>query len=157
MTEQAPANPPSQQELAEQEQDNVSRETQQEQEHDEQEHDEQEQELQQTFDRDYVEKLRSKSASYRLRMKDAESQVSTLQRQLFTERLQRLDMVVDPDAVPYDPALLEDEQTLVDAIEELLQSKPYLRKRKVAGNIGQHTSQDGPAPVSLLSVLRNNA
>lgn len=46
----------------------------------------------QTFGREYVEQLRTKGAGYRLRAKEAESQLETLQRQLFKEKLQRLDL-----------------------------------------------------------------
>lgn len=117
-----------------------------------------EQELRQTFDRDYVERLRGKSAGYRLRMKDAESRVDTLQRQLFTERLARLDVVVDLDAVPYDAALLEDNDALQEYVEELLESKPYLRKRTATGDIGQHSSNGGDrGGFSLLDAMRANA
>lgn len=111
----------------------------------------------QTFGREYVEQLRTKGAGYRLRAKEAENQLETLQRQLFKEKLQRLDLVVDTDAVPYDPDLLDDDSDLSAAVETLLESKPYLRKRNVGGNIGQHTSNDSTTAVSLLSTLRNNA
>jgi hypothetical protein len=114
-------------------------------------------ELRQTFDRDYVEKLRTKSANYRLRAKEAESQVDTLQRALFQERLQRLDLVVDPEAVPFDPELLESDDTLKQHLEQLLEDKPYLRKRKTGGNIGQHTNNDHSSPVSLLGMMKRNA
>ena len=129
-------------------------------EHDEQHDDDEggnDDELRQTFDRDYVERLRTKSAGYRLRAKEAESDRANLQRQLFTERLQRLDLVVDVEAVPYDPALLDDEAALVDHVEALLESKPYLRKRKVAGDIGQHSAGDNPQSVSLLSMMKQNS
>ena len=138
--------------------DNVSHETQHDD--DEQQRDDEQggndDELRQTFDRDYVERLRTKSAGYRLRAKEAESDRANLQRQLFTERLQRLDLVVDVDAVPYDAELLDDEAALVEHVEQLLESKPYLRKRQLGGDIGQHTSNDNPKPVSLLGMMKQN-
>ena len=115
-------------------------------------------ELQQTFDRDYVEKLRSKSANYRLRMKESQSRVAELERALWTERVKRLDMVIDPDAVPYDADLLDDESATVAAIESLLEAKPYLRKRKASGDIGQHDSRGrGGDGFTLTGALKNNA
>lgn len=114
-------------------------------------------ELRQSFDRDYVERLRGKSAGYRLRMKEAESKVENLQRALFTERLQRLDTVVDTDAVPYDPDLLDDSDALREAVEELLESKPYLRKRRAGGDIGQHNNHEHGNGFSLLDALREGA
>lgn len=138
----------------------VSDEQQHDEQHDEQQHDEQsgnDDELRQTFDRDYVEQLRSKSAGYRLRAKEAESDRANLQRQLFQERLQRLDLVVDVDAVPYDAELLDDEAALVAHVESLLADKPYLRKRQLGGDIGQHSAGDNPQGVSLLSMMKQNS
>lgn len=114
-------------------------------------------ELRQSFDRGYVERLRGKSAGYRLRMKEAESKVENLQRALFTERLQRLDLVVDTDAVPYDPDLLDDSDALREAVEELLEAKPYLRKRRAGGDIGQHSNHEHGNGFSLLDALREGA
>ena len=111
-----------------------------------------------TFPRSYVQRLRRRSNGYRLQLRERESDVDRLQRQLFAERLQRLDLVVDHDAVPYDPALLDDDDALQEHIEGLLADKPYLRKRKVSGNIGQHSSNGvGGSSVSLMDKLRHNA
>src|SRR5690625_2805680 len=111
-----------------------------------------------TFPRSYVQRLRERSNGYRLQLRERESEVDKLQRQLFAERLQRLDLVVDHDAVPYDPALLDDDDALQEHIEGLLADKPYLRKRKVSGNIGQHSSNGvGGSSVSLMDKLRHNA
>ena len=115
-------------------------------------------ELQQTFNREYVEKLRSKSANYRLKMKESQSRVTELERALWTERVKRLDMVVDPDAVPYNADLLDDETATVEAIESLLEAKPYLRKRKANGDIGQHDARGrGGDGFTITGALRNNA
>lgn len=111
-----------------------------------------------TFPRSYVQRLRERSNGYRLQLRERESDVDRLQRQLFAERLQRLDLVVDHDAVPYDPALLDDDDALQEHVEGLLAAKPYLRKRKVSGNIGQHSSNGvGGSSVSLMDKLRHNA
>ena len=110
-----------------------------------------------TFPRSYVQRLRERSNGYRLQLRERESDVDTLQRQLFAERLQRLDLVIDHDAVPYDPALLDDDDALQEHVEGLLAAKPYLRKRKVSGNIGQHSSNGGGSGFSLMDTLRHNA
>ena len=114
-------------------------------------------ELQQTFDREYVEQLRTKSANYRLKAKESAEQVDSLQRQLFAEKVARLDRVVDPKEVPYDAELLADDSHLEAAIDKLLEDKPFLKKRKAAGNIGQHTASGGAPAFSLLNALKNNA
>lgn len=110
-----------------------------------------------TFPRSYVQRLRERSNGYRLQLRERESDVDRLQRQLFAERLQRLDLVIDHDAVPYDPALLDDDDALQEHVEGLLAAKPYLRKRKVSGNIGQHSSNSGGSSFSLMDTLRHNA
>src|SRR5690625_121873 len=148
--------------------DNVSRETQRDddqrdddQRDDDQRDDDQRDDDQRdddTFPRSYVQRLRERSNGYRLQLRERDSEVETLQRQLFAERLQRLDLVIDHDAVPYDPALLDDDDALQEHIEGLLADKPYLRKRKVSGNIGQHSSNGvGGSSVSLMDKLRHNA
>lgn len=142
--------------------DNVSRETtEQEQESSEQESSEQEQEQesseQQSFSREYVEQLRDKSANYRLRAKESEQRLEEVQRALFSERVQRLDLLVNPEELPYNPALLDSTEELTAAVEQLLESKPYLRKRKAGGDIGQHDQQGTGDGFSLLGALRANA
>ena len=114
-------------------------------------------ELQQSFDRSYVEQLRTKSANYRLRAKESEQALNDVRQTLFRERIKRLDMVVDPGEVPYDVELLDDETALVEHIESLLTDKPYLRKRVVGGDIGQHDTQSTGDGFSLLGALRANA
>ena len=134
---------------------NVSRETtEQEQESSEQE---QESSEQQSFSREYVEQLRDKSAGYRLRAKESEQRLEEVQRALFSERVQRLDLLVNPEELPYNPALLDSPEELTAAVEQLLESKPYLRKRKAGGDIGQHDQQSNGDGFSLLGALRANA
>lgn len=110
-----------------------------------------------TFPRSYVQRLRERSNGYRLQLRERESEVAALQRQLFTERLQRLDLVVDVDAVAFDPALLDEPNALQEHVEQLLDAKPYLRKRKVSGNIGQHSNTSDKGGFSLLDAMRANA
>src|SRR5690625_542652 len=111
-----------------------------------------------TKPRSHGKRLRERSNGDRLQLRERESEVETLQRQLFAERLQRLDLVIDHDAVPFNAALLDDDDALEEHIEGLLADKPYLRKRKVSGNIGQHSSNGvGGSSVSLMDKLRHNA
>src|SRR5690625_386213 len=170
MTEQAPATPPRQEDIDQREDDDQrvddaqrapdehpSSAQRDDDQGDDQRHDD-DQGNDDTFPRSYVQRLRERSNGYRLQLRERESEVDKLQRQLFAERLQRLDLVVDHDAVPYDPALLDDDDALQEHIEGLLAAKPYLRKRKVSGNIGQHSSNGvGGSSVSLMDKLRHNA
>src|SRR5690625_4447696 len=157
MTEQAPATPPRQEDIDQgddddQRVDDAQRapdehpssaqrdDDQGDDQRDDDQRDDDDQGNDDTFPRSYVQRLRERSNGYRLQLRERESEVDKLQRQLFAERLQRLDLVVDHDAVPYDPALLDDDDALQEHVEGLLSAKPYLRKRKVSGNIGQHSS-----------------
>lgn len=145
------------QEIEEQESVNVSRETLGGEEQEGEEQEQEGEELQQSFSREYVEKLRNKGANYRLRAKESEQRLETVQRALFAERVQRLDLVVDPQEVPYNAELLDSEEELLEHIEELLTAKPYLRKRKAGGDIGQHDKHTDGGGFSLLGALRANA
>src|SRR5690625_4038957 len=174
MTEQAPATPPRQEDIDQGDDDDqrvddaqrapdehpssAQRDDDDDQREDDDQRDDDDQGNDDTFPRSYVQRLRERSNGYRLQLRERESEVDKLQRQLFAERLQRLDLVVDHDAVPYDPALLDDDDALQEHVEGLLAAKPYLRKRKVSGNIGQHSSNGvGGSSVSLMDKLRHNA
>lgn len=164
MTEQAPATPPRQEDIDQREDEDQHDEstTSTQREHDDQREDEDQREdddqgEDDTFPRSYVQRLRERSNGYRLQLRERESDVAALQRQLFAERLQRLDLVVDVDAVAFDPALLDEPNALQEHVEQLLDAKPYLRKRKVSGNIGQHSNTSDKGGFSLLDAMRANA
>lgn len=164
MTEQAPATPPRQEDIDQREDEDQHDEstTSTQREHDDQREDEDQREdddqgEDDTFPRSYVQRLRERSNGYRLQLRERESDVAALQRQLFAERLQRLDLVVDADAVAFDPALLDEPNALQEHVEQLLDAKPYLRKRKVSGNIGQHSNTSDKGGFSLLDAMRANA
>lgn len=170
MTEQAPATPPRQEDIDQGDDDDQrvddaqrapdehpSSAQRDDDQGDDQREDDDQGDDDDTFPRSYVQRLRERSNGYRLQLRERESEVETLQRQLFAERLQRLDLVIDHDAVPYDPALLDDDDALQEHVEGLLAAKPYLRKRKVSGNIGQHSSNGGGSGFSLMDTLRHNA
>src|SRR5690625_2035786 len=128
MTEQAPATPPRQEDIDQGDDDDQRVDDAQRapDEHpssaqrDDDQRDDDDQGNDDTFPRSYVQRLRERSNGYRLQLRERESEVDKLQRQLFAERLQRLDLVVDHDAVPYDPALLDDDDALQEHIEGLL-------------------------------------
>ena len=111
----------------------------------------QQDEQQQSFSRDYVQSLRSESAGYRKRMQRAE-------RELFRMKVDATGLIVAADEVPFDAALLDDDDALTQQVEEIVTAKPYLKRRSATGNIGQHeqrqTDSNGPG---LLGMLRHNA
>ena len=107
---------------------------------------------QDTFPREYVEKLRDENAKYRQRAQKADDLAHRLHNALVTAsgRLQ------DASDLPYDESHLDDPEALETAISELLAKKPHLGSRKPAGNIGQGVSSSTDA-VDLAAILRSRA
>lgn len=109
-------------------------------------------EEQDTFPRDYVEKLRDENAKYRQRAQKADDLAHRLHNAL-TEATGRL---ADPSDLPYDESHLDDPEALQRAIQELLAKKPHLGSRKPAGNIGQGASNTTDT-IDLAAMLRSRA
>ena len=112
-----------------------------------------------TFPRPYVERLRSRSAGYRARAKQAEERTSELERALFTERVRALDMLADPTDLPYDADLLDDGDALAEAVRQLVKDRPHYRRRGTLDGTGTGSrdragSTDG---VSLAAIMRGQA
>ena len=109
-------------------------------------------EEQDTFPRDYVEKLRDENAKYRQRAQKADELARRLHNALVTAsgRLQ------DASDLEYDESHLDDPEALETAISELLAKKPHLGSRKPAGNIGQGVSSSTDA-VDLAAMMRARA
>lgn len=109
-------------------------------------------EEQDTFPRDYVEKLRDENAKYRQRAQKADDLAHRLHNALVTAsgRLQ------DASDLPYEESHLDDPEALETAISELLAKKPHLGSRKPAGNIGQGVSSSTDA-VDLAAMMRARA
>lgn len=109
-------------------------------------------EEQDTFPRDYVEKLRDENAKYRQRAQKADDLAHRLHNAL-TAATGRL---ADPSDLPYEESHLDDPEALQRAIQELLAKKPHLGSRKPAGNIGQGVSSSTDA-VDLAAMMRARA
>ena len=109
-------------------------------------------EEQDTFPRDYVEKLRDENAKYRQRAQRADDLAHRLHNAL-TAATGRL---ADPSDLPYEESHLDDPEALETAISELLAKKPHLGSRKPAGNIGQGVSSSTGA-VDLAAMMRARA
>ena len=109
-------------------------------------------EEQDTFPREYVEKLRDENAKYRQRAQKADDLAHRLHSALVTAsgRLQ------DASDLPYDESHLDDPEALETAISELLAKKPHLGSRKPAGNIGQGASNTTDT-IDLAAMLRSRA
>lgn len=105
------------------------------------------------FPRSYVEELRKESAGYRDRAKQAEERADALAKRLHGELVRATDKLENPADLAYDADHLDDSDKLAAAIDALLNDRPYLRKRKVAGDAGQGP-RGAETGVNLLELLR---
>ncbi|WP_367582287.1 hypothetical protein [Tsukamurella tyrosinosolvens] len=104
----------------------------------------------QTFDAEYVGKLRDEAAKYRTRAKDRD----TLAQRLHAALVAADGRLQDPSDLAFAEAHL-DGTALQDAITDLVARKPHLAARKVAGDVGQG-SRNGTSTVDLLGMLRGH-
>src|SRR5699024_6879211 len=109
-------------------------------------------EEQDTFPREYVEKLRDENAKYRQRAQKADD----LARRLHNALTAASGRLADPSDLPYDESHLDDPEALETAISQLLAKKPHLGSRKPAGNIGQGASNTTDT-IDLAAMLRSRA
>lgn len=109
-------------------------------------------EEQDTFPRDYVEKLRDENAKYRQRAQKADD----LAHRLHNALVAASGRLADPSDLEYSPEHLDDPEALETAITELLAKKPHLGSRKPSGNIGQGVSGSTGA-VDLAAMMRARA
>jgi hypothetical protein len=118
----------------------------------------------QTFPREYVEKLRAEAAKHRTARKEAEDRaaaaeasVAGLQEQVFRFKVEQTGKLADATDLVFDAALLESDEALTGAVDTLLASKPHLASRRVSGDVGQGAGEPNPAEVSLAGLLSHNA
>lgn len=110
------------------------------------------QEEQETFDREYVTKLRDENARYRQRAGKADD----LAQRLHTALVAATGLLADPSDLPFDEAHLDSPEALTEAVEALLEAKPHLRSRRPSGDIGQGVSESADT-VNLAGMLRARA
>ena len=107
---------------------------------------------QESFPREYVEKLRKSEAGYRERAQRAD----TLAEWLHGALVAATGRLADPTDLPYDEAHLDDEDALAAAVDELLARKPHLASRRPTGDVGQGAASSGDS-VDLAGILRAHA
>ena len=117
-----------------------------------------------TFPREYVEKLRRESASYRDKAKTAEQQaqdanlmLDSMMRRLHSTLVAETGKLADPDDLPFDVGHLYDSETLNTAIDALISEKPHLRSRKPVGDVGQGNRGPAAAEFSFMDLLKSRA
>ena len=109
-------------------------------------------ELDKTFPREYVEKLRKEAADYRTRAKDRDD----LAHRLHDALVAATGRLADPSDLAFDEQHLDDAEALQDAIDTLLAAKPHLASRRVHGDIGQGVTNHHTT-TNLAALLRANA
>lgn len=112
-----------------------------------------------TFPRAYVQRLRDRSAGYRTRARELEARTTSLERDLFTERVRALDVLADPADLPFSAELLDDPDALAGAVEELARSKPHYRKRGTTtpDATGARDRNRDTGTVSLTGIMRGHS
>jgi hypothetical protein len=109
-----------------------------------------------TFPRDYVERLRAEAAERRVAAKEAEERAERFGRELFAERVAATGRLADPTDLAYDPALLDDQDALGAALDDLVTRKPHLASRRPVGDVDQG-AREAAEGVSLAGLLRAGA
>ena len=110
-----------------------------------------------TFDREYVQRLRDEAAGHRVRAKRADALAAAL----VTAQAAATGRLADPTDLPYSEDLL-DEDGIVDdgkvraAVDELIARKPHLAARRPRGDVGQGARPE-PDDTGLAGLLRRGA
>jgi hypothetical protein len=110
-----------------------------------------------TFDREYVQKLRDEAAGHRVKAKRTDA----LNARLATAQAALTGKLADPTDLPFTDDLL-DEDGLVDedkvraAVDDLVKRKPHLAARRPTGNVGQGARPEAPE-IGLAAMLRRGA
>ena len=111
-----------------------------------------EQEEEDSFSRDYVEKLRQENGRYRQRAQRTDE----LAHRLHTALVAATGRLADPTDLEFSEDHLEDPQALQAAVEALLTSKPHLAARRPRGDVGQGATGSSES-VDLAGMLRSRA
>lgn len=106
-----------------------------------------------TFSRAYVEKLRQEAAGYRVRAQ----RTTELEQRLHAALVAATGRLTDSSDLEFDPAHLDDEDALSAALDELLTRKPHLASRRPRGDVGQGVTSNAVDTVDLAGILRSLA
>ncbi len=110
-----------------------------------------------TFDREYVQRLRDEAAGHRVKAKRTDA----LNARLATAQAALTGKLADPTDLPFTDDLLDDDG-LVDedkvhaAVDDLIKRKPHLAARRPTGNVGQGARPE-TEDVGLEALLRRGA
>ncbi len=110
-----------------------------------------------TFDREYVQKLRDEAAGHRVKAKRTDA----LNARLATAQAALTGKLADPTDLPFTDDLLDDdglvdEAKVLAAVEDLIKRKPHLAARRPTGNVGQGARPE-VVEEGLAAMLRRGA
>lgn len=113
-------------------------------------HDSTEETEPEVFPAKVVKDLRKENARYRERAQQSDQ----LAQRLHVALVAQTGLLADPTDLEYAEEHLEDPQALAAAVDDLLERKPHLRARRVAGDIGQGSRGKPGGGVDLLDAMR---
>ncbi|MDX1873986.1 hypothetical protein SBI67_17835 [Mycolicibacterium sp. 120266] len=99
-------------------------------------------------------KVRREAKNLRERAKAAEARADELARALFTARVAATGKVENAAEIPFDADVLDDDDALTAAIDAAITERPYIKARKVSGDIGQGVRGDQTGPKDFSGLLR---
>lgn len=100
-------------------------------------------------------KARREAKNLRDRAKTAETRVDELSRLVFALKVAALDKLADASDFEYDADLVDDDEALAAAVDELIARRPhYAKPRKPNGSIGQGQHGNNAGPQDFSSLLR---
>lgn len=87
---------------------------------------------------------------------DHAATIETLQQRLLTALVEADGRLQDPTDFPFNPDFLDDKDSLTEAIGNLIETKPHLKKRRVGGDIGAGNRGDSaPEVPDLINIIRS--
>lgn len=111
-----------------------------------------------TFDREYVQQLRSEAAGHRRRATEAEQAVEDLRRKLWSHEVAALGLLADPEDLPYDSEAAGDPEAVKAAAEALIARKPHMARTSTSGPLPDAADREpSPGGVSWSAMLRGGA
>lgn len=105
---------------------------------------------------DDIRALRSESAKHRKQRNEERDRAAGLERRLFQAMVEQTGMLVDARDMPFDAALLEDDDTLRGAVEAYAEDRPHLKARSFPREFGPDRGDAGGSE-TLAGILRRNA
>lgn len=107
-----------------------------------------------TYSRADLQKLRADAAKYRTRAKDAEAKVDELARALFAARVAATGKLANPAEVLFNADILDDADAINEAVDAAIAERPYIRARRIAGDVGQGPRGENTAPTDFSGLFR---